>query len=510
MSAEEVPLPRAAIQHIYDLDFGLRADNFSIKPVHVANGLARALTGRSYKSTALQQTLKRYVQNQRAGKVREERHPTAEILERYPSAFGSGQASDPERVNVLRTLSGGLLNADDGVYDSPDQSSYTLSNERFVTRDPSDYRAGLFLARLLTAGEAGDAADLLVECLRDESDPYTSLAMPMLSLAETREETATGDERQLAGLEHILETDADGRLQSRTLAEIRSSFDRLARFERHQGSKLNTLRRLVLFGCFAIHVHLVARWSEVEVGAPRPPILVDLFDGARLPLRDASRSTLIAAGESINGLVSARLRERFAEWDDDAVYALLDQPRFAEPNPKDAKLTEVRPSYDALRRAGEDPGTSLAEAYLQVGYEMDGGAPIGYLTELGRRAGYLTPWAVQGRGGKTLKRYGITAEFLETLVAATIETDAPTTVDEFLDMLRLRFGLVAGRGVDDEDVRRNNLLGQPWGTPTSIAEEDLRMNVTALKDALVETGYAKAYADGQTVVTANPDRAVGL
>lgn len=505
MNYEETPLPRAAIQQIYDAELGLRADNFSIKPVHVANGLARALTGRTYKSAALQETLKRYVQNQRAGKVREERHPTAEVLERYPSAFAGGQASDPERVNVLRTLSGGLLNADDGVYDSPDQSSYTLSNERFITRDPSDYRAGLFLARLLTAGDGGDAADLLVECLRDESDPYTSIAMPMLSLAEAREETAAGDQRQLAGLERIFAIDADGRLQSETLADIRSSFDRLARFERQQGSKLNTLRRLVLFGCFAIHVHLISRWSQSVTGAPRPPILVDLFDGARLPLRDASRSTLIAAGESINGLVSTRLRERFAGWDDDIVFTLLDDPRFAAP-----KLKEVRHSYDALRRVGEAPGDALAEAYLEVGYEMDGGAPIGYLTELGRRAGYLTPWAAQGRGGKTLKRYGITAEFLETLVAATIETDEPATADQFLELLRARFGLVAGRAVDDEVVRRNNLLGEPWGSPTSVAEEDLRMNVTALKNALVETGYAKAYADGQTVVTANPDRMVGL
>jgi hypothetical protein len=498
------------VQQVYDDDLGLRANNFSIKPVHVANGLARALTGRSYKSTALQQTLKRYVENQTGGKVREERHSTADILERYPEAFASGHATDPQRVNVLRTLCGGLLNADSGVYDDPDKSSYTLSNERFVTRDPSDYRAGLFLARLVTAGGEGDAAVLIREYLRDESDPYTSLAMPMLHQADAREEAVAGNERQLAALEKIFELDAAGKLKSATLAEIRASFDRLARFERQQGSKLNALRRLVLFGCFAVHVHLVSRWAETTPGAPRPPILVDLFDGARLPLRDASRSTLIAAGESINGLVAARLHERFADFDDDAVLALLDEPRFGDPRPKDRKLKEVRPSYDALRRAGEEPGVALAEAYLQVGYEMDGGAPIGYLTELGRRAGYLTPWAPQGRGGKTLKRYGITAEFLETLVAATVESDEPVTVDQFLDMVCSRFGIVAGRVVDDQAIRRNNLLGEAWGSPTSIAEEDLRMNVEALTDALVETGYAKAYSDGQTVVTVNPDRTAGL
>ena len=39
----------------------------------------------------------------------------------------------------------------------------------------------------------------------------------------------------------------------------------------------------------------------------------------------------------------------------------------------------------------------------------------------------------------------------------------------------------------------------------SINEEDLRRNVEEFRELLVESGYAKAYADGRTMVTTRPE-----
>ena len=72
-------------------------------------------------------------------------------------------------------------------------------------------------------------------------------------------------------------------------------------------------------------------------------------------------------------------------------------------------------------------------------------------------------------------------------------------------MLRRNYGIVVGRRGDDEVIRANNLNGTTFGTPTSIAEEDLRGNVEALRRSILEIGFAKAYADGQTVITAKPE-----
>jgi len=78
--------PYQMLQDVCDRELGFQPLNFSIKPVHVANGLARALTQRSYKTDALARTLRRYVIKQTLG-VEQERHPNTEILEKYPDAF---------------------------------------------------------------------------------------------------------------------------------------------------------------------------------------------------------------------------------------------------------------------------------------------------------------------------------------------------------------------------------------------------------------------------------------
>jgi hypothetical protein len=497
MSHLETLGPSALVMRICDEDFGLQPDNFSIKPVHLANGLARALTGETNDTTALAQTLRRWVRDQRAG-VDRETNPTAQILKRYPAAFRDGTETEHDRVNTLRALARDVLGADDAVFQQADKSSYTLTNRRFVSSDPSDNRSGLFVADLLRAGDSGDAEVLLLELLGNDSDPYSTIAAPLLSLASAREVPARSD-REAETLANLLALGADGRLQSPILASLRESFDRLARFERREGSKLNSLRRLILFGCFVVHVHMTSRWSEVEAGAPRPPILLDMFDGARLPLRDASRATLRAAGEALERLLIFRLRERLGQLSDGAVSRLLDdeQALKKEQNP-------IREAYDTQRSDPQvAPGEALAQSYLNVAFA--GKQPLNFLTELGRRAGYLTPWANQGRGGRTKKRYGASAEFLETLVAATVEPDELLDFGEFLDRLRDSFGILSGRAQDDDAVRTCDLGGQQWTTTTSIAEEDLRLNVEALRVAVIDTGYGREYADGQTVIASTPE-----
>ena len=60
-----------------------------------------------------------------------------------------------------------MLAADGAVFDQDDKSSYTLSNERFVTKDPSDRRSGLFLARLIQCEHGADSHDGAAKLLLD-------------------------------------------------------------------------------------------------------------------------------------------------------------------------------------------------------------------------------------------------------------------------------------------------------------------------------------------------------
>jgi hypothetical protein len=485
------------LQSVYDEEFGFRLTNFSIKPVHVANGLARALTQRTYDTTAVTEFVRRYVRNQRLG-VDVERFPNAKVIADYKTAFDTMTRYEPDdlKVSRLRSLAFDALAADSAVF--PTHQSFTLSNERFVTGDNSDVRMGLFLARLMTAEptERDEAARYVRELLQSESDPWTTLGLPMLAFGTVREELPTDEvARRIAKADHLFEP-ADGQLTSPTLRHLREAYDRLARFEQLSGSKLNSLRRLMLFGCFVLYVHAISRWSERERRAPRPPILLDLFDGTLVSIADASRATLRAAGDAIDGLIRSRFREHVV-----TVYG-------ATGKEIDAVLLEselgdvVEARYRTYCAGGTPPADALARAMADDAIDREGEAPIGSLIELGRRAGFLAPWSNQGGGGKLRKRYTATAEFLETLVAATVEPADPVEFPEFLDRLRDEFGVVIGRPEDDVIIRRTNLRDDEfWPAIVSISEEDLRSNVEEFRKLLVETGYAKAYADGRTMVT---------
>jgi len=501
--------PEQLVERIYDEEFGLRPTNFQIKPVHVANGLVRSLTGRTYQATALAQTLRRWVLKQKTG-VQEERFPNALILERYGVAFAGkdGLVPNEEALNAFRQLARDALGADDAVFADADQSSFTLANERFVTADPSDNRTGLFLARLLTAGSEGDAACCLRKLTSTENDPWTTLALPLLQLGEARDGSLKPDQAALAArAERLFRTDGSV-LRSPVLRELRSAYDRLARFEASEGSKVNSLRRLVLFGCFAVHVHLVSRWSELVPGAPRPPIFPDMLEGARSAVLDASRATVRAAGDALEGLLVHRISEYVRQYDNDAELLRAMPNEQCRPNQqyRCMQRERVRARMEAYRDEAQ-PGTHnpLTDALLDVGLEDTNGHPVNFLTELGRRSGYMVPWANQGRGGKLQKRYSFTAEFLETLIGAVVEPDDPLDFQEFLQRLRDCFGVVVGRPQDDCVIRSNNLNDGQFGSPISVSEEDLRANVEGLRRLIVETGYAKTYADGQTIVTAAPE-----
>lgn len=483
--------------NVYDEELGFRLTNFSIKPVHVANGLARALTERTYDTTAVTHLVRRYVRNQKLG-VDEERYPNAEVIRDYAPAFERVKGQDPDSLKVtrLRSLAFGVLAADDAVF--PTQQSFTLSNERFVTGDPSDVRMGVFLARLMTAEptQRTEAAAYVRELLQSETDPWTTLALPMLALGEARPVAPSADVLELIAKSDGLFAATDGYLASPMLCNLRDAYDRLARFERNSGSKLNSLRRLMLFGCFVLYVHTISRWAERDENAPHPPILLDLFDGTLVSVADASRATLRAAGDAIEGLIRSRFHEHVVE-SCGTTKSGIDRVL------ADSELGDrVQILYDTYCAGGMEPDAALARAMAEDAIDREREAPIGSLIELGRRAGFLAPWSPQGRGGKLRKRYTATAEFLETLVAATVEPDEPVEFPEFLERLRDSFGIVVGRPEDDVIIRRTNLRDQEvWPSIVSINEGDLRGNVEEFRELLIDSGYAKAYADGRTMVT---------
>ena len=482
---EEFESPDALLRRIYDEDFGFLPTNSSMKPVHVANGMARRLVGFSTDHTPLARVLRQRVMKQKAGYM-EERNPNSVILQDYPDRFRDayGNAPSDESLTAFRSLAKETLGADGAVFET-NQASFTLSHHRMITGDISDNGSGDLLAALLTAGEdvrAAPGAALVRELLHEDADPWTMIGWPMLDIGDQREAILTGAAlTRSERVASLLATDANGILTSPTLRELRARYDQLASYEAEYGAKLTALRRTMLFGCFAIHVHMIRRCSDVVPDGPRPPILLDLFDGRRRSLREASAASLQRGFRAIEQLILYRIREHVR-----AVTTVGSKEKVGEyvdrlPESVDNDL--LRAEYEAqLAGVGRDPGDALAEAFWKTGYSDVGpksvkGFPWHALLALGRRSGYLLPYDDRGRGGKEHKRYGANAEFAEVLVASTVAPGEPIDFDEFLDRLRESFGIVVGRRIDFEIIRNNDLRrGALMQRSVSVNENDLRQS----------------------------------
>jgi hypothetical protein len=499
----ETETPAQLLRRIYDEEFGFLPTNASMKPVHVANGMARRVLGVQSDHTPLARVLRQYVDNQRGG-FKEERNPNGTILADYGDRFTDrfGNPPSDEAMTRFRSLAKDTLGADDAVF--PSQASFTLSHARMVTAELSDNGSGDFLASLLTAGapkQPARAADLLTDLLNTDTDPWSTIGWPLLDLTEEREATLGAAAQVRADrVAKMLATDTNGQLTSPTPRILRERYDQLAEYEAEFGSKLTTLRRLVLFGAFVLHVHMVRRCNEVVPDGPLPPLLLDLFDGHRRSLREASAATLQGGFRAIEQLILYRIHGHLEEVCGEKVENYVDSL------PESKEWDAVRAEFGA-QLAGSTPLHALAEAFWKVGYSGVGpgevkGFPWNSLLALGRRAGYLLPYDNRGRGGKEHKRYGANAEFAELLVAATVTPGDPLDFDDFLEALRVSFGIVVGRTVDFDVIRRNDLrLGAPVRRSVSVIETDLRANLLAFRDLIIDIGFAKSYADGRTVVT---------
>lgn len=498
----DVETPKDLLRRIYDEEFGFIPTNTSMKPVHVANGMARRVLGKQTDFRPLARLLRQYVDNQGGG-FKEERNPNSDILSDYGDRFTDPFGNPPgdEAMTRFRALAKDTLGADDAVF--PTQTSFTLSHQSMITGDISDNGSGDFLAGLLIAGAPGRpdvAATLLRDLLALDTDPWTTIGWPLLDIGEGQD-AALGATAHLRADRHaaLLATDKEGVLLSPALRALRDRYDQLATYEAAHGSKLTTLRRLVLFGVFATHVHIIRRYHDVVATGPRPPLLLDLFDGRRRSLREASAATLQAGFRAIEQLVVHRIHEHLVEVCGD------DPSTFVDDLPDADQWNALRVEYEA-QAVGSDQIDALTESFWKVGYSRVGpkevqGFPWNTLLALGRRAGFLLPYDNRGRGGKEHKRYGASAEFAELLVASTVTPGDPIDFDDFLDRLRTSFGIVVGRTVDFDVIRHNDLQpGTAIRRSVSVIETDLRANLHAFRDLIIDIGFAKSYADGRTVV----------
>ena len=485
---------------IYDEDVGWRPASGGIKPVHVANGLVRSLQGKYYDTTGLNRFV---VWWQAGGAPHEDR--TLEALARDDARGAlSAFTRSPQHFDRLRRYALGLLGADKALFPSADKSSFSLTCGRMVTRDNNDRGLGDFAAMLINGDDKLSLAREVLRSVTDDrpADPVTALVWPLLP--EEGRDYKPATRLAKAGRQ---------RHNKQVFAVIREAALTLATHERAQGNRLHTLHRAVHFACVATHVHAQALAGGGDL-ARRPPALLAMGGQRRSDVALASERSVDAIYAGFETWLADRLGERIASGeplgqdappmrlsstDGRQMRALLQRVHSAKKphgEPSKEEMDARSATFQAVRRdlGDEDPARVVAHTLVSCYVrEYDSGGPRRFLQALGRKVGLLYP---HFQGAVREKRIRPSVPVIDVFVRACVPSGEAIPLEEFLERLWTRFGLIVGGRRSDEwdDAEVLETAGLPVNADTLMG------NTERFVDELALMGLARRYPDGVTFV----------
>jgi hypothetical protein len=499
---------------VYDRSVGWRPATGALKPVHIANGLFRDLTGEYFDTKRIVHFLIPWKKKNdpQADPKRTYQYLVEEApSERYTAFQGGGQQRD--RFERLREYTRGVLAADGAVFPKPTDSSLTLTCRQMISSDRFDKHVGRFAADILRGQDgAGTLAQHLKGCLKRGSetpvDPLTFLAWPLLS----------------RDAEPVSQRSARTRpTENKRLKEFFTSLEHgaaaLASHEASQGNRLATLQRAVHFSVLALLGHAQVLAVNGSIGK-RVPLLVamDAPKGSRLAR--ASEESLIRYYDAFDGWLATQLGVRLTK-EQPLIYtsdADSTQEEAMPPIPTlrrdsvEKWLKNIRtdkdevPSADALtdriclyeqalsKVGKDDPGLLLGETLVQCyRHEYSSGGPRQFLSGVGRKAGVIFPH-FQGRSKE--KRVRPSVAILDVLVKSCTPVGEPIPIHDFLETLWTRFGIIVGGRVADTGGDHELLATHG----IDVSQGDLNVGTAAFIDQLVQIGLARRYPDNITYV----------
>lgn len=485
---------------VYDDEIGWRPSSGAIKPVHVANGLTRALTGRIADLTTLHQFIVWWKQ----GRVPDEERSYAALVAQDERGIYRSLADDAEAFDRVRRYLEGLLGTDKAVFPSTEKSDLTLTCAQMASRSGNDRGLGDFGATLLRgAPESAVLADAFVEAAESEipRDPITAAVWPLL---DPGARSTTRGQKAIKALQRAHNRDV--------VRALRLAARDLASHEQQQGNRLRTLERVVHFVCVATQVHAQALAAGGDLPS-RMPLLMAIGGDLHRDLVAAGEQSLYMMYDQFETWLGEGLAERIRTGkplagedsvlnvdtlDGRTIRAVLRRigvARRGHTEPDDDTLAQRFADFEAARREFGREDASLVIAHTLVrcyGREYSSGGPRDFLKALESRTGLVYPH-YQGRG---MRRIRPSTSVLDMLVRACVAVDELVPLEEFLCRLWERFGLVVGgrrnSAWDDAEVLHERGV--------SIDPDALVGNTEALVQQLEGMGLARRYADHVTFV----------
>jgi hypothetical protein len=474
---------------------GFSPNTNNVKPVHIANGMFRAVLG----GTVNTRSLHRFV----FSRTDKGRIPRGHELEKVYSTLINEHRLDSDEVSEaniarLRELLKKVVAADDAVF-TDGMESYSAGFVGFVSKDRIGQDGGELISEWLRRNKS-PLRNCISDSLKSEGDTITLLSAPLLDTSLDKSWLPRFDFDRVRFLNKPIPSEPASSWEG--LVEAANT---LCQHLSVHPNKLFRLRLSVLFASYVLVRHL----ASLEVCyVPRTrnavlPFLLDFSPEGTSPVARASAMTYTLVCQSI---------ARFYAWGFGKYLQKLgynyerlrrdDVPVYKKGQVKKGEKIgdELKEIWKLALRDAKD-SKQLYTICGQALYDMlalqSNVSPIGYLRQLGHRSGLLYPPV----NTRPTKRFMLQQDMLETLVRGAVRPgeviDMPTLQERFWT----RYGLIVGGRQEDEEKLLK--FGIYQADSNSLDENRKRF-----ADSLSRLGFADLLADGVLQVKLEGSRAI--
>jgi hypothetical protein len=476
--------------------YGFKATSRSIKPVHLAQVLFSHSTGHVHSSDALFEFAEK-----------PSKTPSSDLPDEITEKFEFDSREKDEQLDRLRQTLRKVLANDNALYASQQGSAPTCTSDWFLISATAGVTVGRFIYHLMQHS-GGGLEDKLRDQLSDHHDSISVLFRPLMKEAE----------RESATVKSWTGPDADDPFADDKVApELAKGYSTLGmHLKESRSGALNyprDLRRVVKYGGFCLYVFMANRHNELREDegsrSTRVPLLFNYTGKKDNPVANASLQCYDLVGSEVQATsrlgVEAVLdkrgyRDQGEYSESDILQKIEDRELLDLSRQKESKLEE---DYETFRHLFEgDPAddtferlvNTVTDAIHQSRYKTY--TPVDTIQTYAWRAGIIKP-----RGNRANeRRFSPDPSVLETIILSVIEPTEQIPLQELCERLRLRYGILVGGTNSD----RAHLDQWDISVGASAVESDplSNRNYEAFKQAVIDLGFAREYADGVTIVSA--------
>lgn len=471
-------------------ELGFYAASNSIKPLYVANGLFREVTGTICEIEDIYDWVR--------GENSKKSISSKDLLEKYTDIIMCYQNEDDsvDELKEIRYYLEKLFNPDSNIQAGAAFSVPNISSIWQVTSSvPAEQGIGGFLFKILNTeieGKKSKAIDVIERSLKDDDDDITRTIKPIIVSKSEKERKVTRDlSTEVVDYTIALDT-------------IRRGFDCLAencslKPKATKAESLLTLRRTVNYAMFSIFYYL-SDINHSKYSGQRVPLLLDAGTGTGAIINASSRS-FTECKKAMEKYTVNFVREWLIQA---KIISDINEKNACESYLKnDINVTdEVRAilekHFENNSLAGDPPILATAKAIQFAMYTKtySDTTPSEFCNVIGVKAGLVGP-----SGNTNYRRLLINRFLLETIVLSCVSKDkleAGIELRELGDILRDNYNIVIGTDTD-ADYAFLDELEIARNTPEDL-RGSLALNAKEIAEMLISLGLGKKYADGVTII----------